>query len=113
VTAPCCSKCGLTVTYMDGYPQPEDGMPDGWIRDGRSGALVCVRCRRDRVARAAEAKAAREGLSGWRQKRAGTVALVALELERDPTATNAVIAKRLGIASAAAVRKLRTEAEAA
>jgi hypothetical protein len=113
VSAPCCSRCGLVVQYMDGYPQPENGIPNGWIRDGRSGALICVRCRRNRVARAAEAKAAREGLSGWRQKRAGTVALVALELERDPTATNAVIAKRLGISSATAVRKLRTEAEAA
>lgn len=92
-----CARCGVEVRFADGHPEPE--LPNGWEREGRSGALYCLRCRRDQAAEAAIAEAEAQGLEGADVGRAKQRALVALELDRDADRGTAAIAQALGIPS--------------
>jgi hypothetical protein len=103
-----CSSCRVVVRFQDGYGPPGE-LPSGWIRHGRG--LRCLRCRREAVSERAKARARRQGISGWMVMAAARKALIEIELDRDPAASDAAIAKRLGISSAAIVKKLRAEAD--
>jgi hypothetical protein len=112
VTAPVCSRCGVTVRWLDGFPHPENGVPEGWSREPPDGALRCLKCRREVASRQAQGEAKAKGHSGWRARQAGIVAVVALELERTPGASDAEIFSRLNLGAAIMVRKARKAIEA-
>jgi hypothetical protein len=106
-----CGICGTVVSYMPDHGPPAE-LPSGWARVGRSGMLICLHDRRQRVARAAEREAERRGRSGSQAKQAGTAAVVALELERTPGASDAEISSRLNLGAAIMVRRAREAIEA-
>jgi hypothetical protein len=100
-----CTRCRMTVRFAPGFEAPE--IPNGWQRDGDD--LRCLGCCRTlRVDRAvAEARAAGDDRTVDQIKRE---ALVAMELERDPTRSAGQIGSAIGYGAASVgvtIRKLR------
>jgi hypothetical protein len=92
-----CVDCRVTASFG---PAQGKALPDGW-QNGKRGWL-CLGCRRDEVAAAAEATSvAAGGVAGRR-------ALAEFELLRDPDASDGQIARRVHT-SPAVIRPVRAE----
>ncbi len=92
-----CVDCGVTASFG---PAQAKALPDGWM-NGKRGWL-CLGCRREEVAAAAEE--ASELVGGV----AGRRALAEFELLRDPDASDGQIARRVHT-SPAVIRPVRAE----
>ena len=102
-----CIRCGVAASWLPSREPSNGGLPTGWADDDGDG-LRCLRCRREVAVEHAEAEAERNGESpdgvGIRRQ-----ALIAFELTRDPSRTNAAIAHSLRpvTVGASAVAKAR------
>jgi hypothetical protein len=88
-----CGICGTVVRFMPGHGPPGE-LPSGWSRTGRSGMLVCREDRRRQIVAEAEAEARERGEGSEEAVWAGKRAMVAFEIDRDPTAPDTRIASR-------------------
>jgi hypothetical protein len=83
-----CSRCEVTARSMPGHEPIE--LPEGWI-DEKSG-ILCLTCRRERAAEAVLDGAAEE-MSVQDRARLRRSALLEFEVNRDPSRSDAEIAR--------------------